>query len=186
MHYLKHIIIILLLFILTHFFKVGYASDSLTFAQVKYRVEGVEKTRIIKFTISYISEEKKVDAVKNTSKNTTRGTVIPQVLYNALSEKVNFSFDLPNYMTQVINLINNDSLKNEALKIFQRELVLKSILQSQSIGVTVENGDVRYSHEYFFNISFLYQGPVIITIPSFRFLEKGKTIATEPIEVKIE
>lgn len=186
MHYLKHIIIILLLFILTPFLQDGYATDSLTFAQVRYRVEGIEQTRIIKFTIAFISEEKTGEAVKGTSKNTTRGTVIPLELYNALSEKVTFSFDLPDYMGQVLNLINNDSLKNEAIKIFQRELVLKSILQSQSIGVNIDNEVIRYSHEYFFSISILYQGPVVISIPSFRFLEKGKTIATEPIEVRIE
>lgn len=182
----KHIPSLLLVFILTIFLQVACANDSLIIARVKYRVEGIDENRIIKFTIAFLSEEKKGEFVKGTSKNTTRASVIPLELYNALSEKVNFSIELPSYMSQVLTFINNDSLKNEAIKIFQRELVLKTIVQSQSTGVTVENGDIRYSHEYFFNISFKYEGPVFFTIPSFRFLERGKTIVTEPIEVRIE
>lgn len=204
MNYYKFIVVLTVFFHLVYFTSFCQSVDSSNLVKVDYKIEknATDCNLIITINISLKNDHLPPDIPQfNYSNNLQNENLIRKnkfhsfyndlcdSLYNIVNQntKINKKYAIPLYIQKIIDLINTDSLKLEAKRIFEEEIHISKVYFSENSNSTITNG-VNNSYS---ELKFTY--PILLDkntktkflIPSYKIKYHNRNLITESKLIEI-
>ncbi|HAB51197.1 MAG TPA: hypothetical protein DCE80_03310 [Ignavibacteriales bacterium] len=107
-------------------------------------------------------------------------------LYNQLKDCVDFYYKIPTCILDIVDYIENDSLKEEAISLYVRETFLNEIKTVSSTQVQIQNGETKTNVKLTINFV-VYKGIINkITIEPIEFFYGKNEVVTNKLKVNIK